>query len=76
MHIESIAQSYTTMSVMINTILDCSHHPEEDLQSILRAVVEIAVAALKRGKSSGVDHIPAELVQARGDHDRCFHKDL
>ena len=41
--------------------------PEEDLQPILREEVEIAVASLKKGKSVGVDNIPAELVQAGGE---------
>ena len=41
--------------------------PAEDLQSILREEVEIAVASLKKGKSAGVDNIPAELVQAGGE---------
>ena len=45
------------------SVLDCSQ-PQEDLQSILRAKVEIAVASLKKGKSAGVNNIPAELVQA------------
>ena len=49
-----------------NTVLDCSQPPEEDLQPILREV-EIAVASLKKGKSAGVDNIPAELVQAGGE---------
>ena len=30
-------------------------------------IVEIAVASLKKGKSAGVDNIPAELVQAGGE---------
>ena len=47
-----------------NSLLDCSQPPEEDLQPILREEVEIALASLKRGKSAGVDNIPAELVQA------------
>ena len=34
------------------------------MQPILREEVEIAVASLKKGKSAGVDNIPAELVQA------------
>ena len=40
-----------------NTVLDCSQHPEKDLQPILREEVEIAIAALKKGKSAGVDNI-------------------
>ena len=49
-----------------NAVLDCSK-PQEDLQSIFREEDEIAVASLKKGKSSGVDNIPAELVQAGGE---------
>ena len=37
---------------------------EEDLRPILPEEVEIAVASLKKGKSTEVDNIPAELVQA------------
>ena len=37
------------------------------MQPILREEVEIAVASLKKGKSAGVDNIPAELVQAGGE---------
>ena len=40
--------------------------PEEDLEPILCEEVEIAVAALKKGESAGVDNIPAELFQASG----------
>ena len=47
-----------------NAVLDCSLPPEEDLLPILREEVEIAEASLKKGKSAGVDNIPAELVQA------------
>ena len=50
-----------------NAVLDYSQPPEEDLQPILREEVEIAVASLKKGKSAGVDNIPAELVQAGGE---------
>ena len=45
-----------------NAVLDFNQPPEEDQQPILREEVEIAVAALKKGKSAGVDNIPAELV--------------
>ena len=50
-----------------NIVLDCSKPPEEDLQPVLREEVEIAVATLKKGRSAGVDNIPAELVQAGGE---------
>ena len=42
-------------------VLDCSQPPEDDLQKILREEFEITVASLKKGKSAGVDNIPAEL---------------
>ena len=38
----------------------------EDGHPILRREVEAAVQSLKKGKSAGVDNIPAELVQAAG----------
>ena len=44
-----------------------SQHLEEILQPILREEVEIAVDVLKKGKSAGVDNIPAEIVQAGGE---------
>ena len=50
-----------------NAVLDCSQPPEKDLQPILREEDEIAVASLKKGKSAGVDNIPAELIQAGGE---------
>ena len=49
------------------TGLDGSQHPDEDLQPTLREEAEIAVSALNKGKSAGVENIPAELVQARGE---------
>ena len=50
-----------------NAALDCSQPQEEALQLILCEEVEIAVASLKKGKSAGVDNIPAELFQAGGE---------
>ena len=38
----------------------------EDDHPILRREVEAAVQSLKKGKSAGVDNIPAEMVQAGG----------
>ena len=46
-----------------SVILDFNQQPE-DLQPILREEVEIAVAALKKGKSAGDDNITAEFVLA------------
>ena len=45
-------------------ILSCPQTDTEDL--ILRKEVEAAVQLLKKGKSAGVDNVPAELVQAGG----------
>ena len=60
---EYCLELYNHESCGDNAVLDCIQPPEEDLQPILREEVEIAVAALKKGKSAGVDTIPAELVQ-------------
>ena len=46
---------------------DCPQIPDEEHHPILREEVEAAVKALKMGKPAGVDNIPAELVQARGE---------
>ena len=64
---EYCSELYNYESCGDNTVLDCSQPPEEDLQPILREEVEIAVASLKKGKSAGVDNIPAGLVQAGGE---------
>ena len=48
-------------------VLDCPQIPDEEHHHILREEVEAAVKALKTGKSAGVDNIPTELVQARGE---------
>ena len=45
-------------------VLDCPQIPDEEHHPILREEVEAAIKALKMGKSTGVDNIPAELVQA------------
>ena len=64
---EYCSELYNYESCGDNAVLDCSQPPEEDLQPILREEVVIAVASLKKGKSAGVDNIPAELVQACGE---------
>ena len=63
---EYCSEQYNHESYGDNAVLDCSQPPDEDL-SILREEVESAVASLKKGKSVGVDNIPAELVQAGGE---------
>ena len=74
---EYCSELYNYESYGDNTVLGCSQHPGEDLQPILHEEVEIAIAALKMGKSAGVDNIPAELVPASGEsvHDWYFDKD-
>ena len=49
------------------SVLDCRQTDTEDDDPTLRKEVESAVQSLRKGKSAGVDNIPAELVQAGGD---------
>ena len=49
------------------SVLNCPQTDTEDNYPILRREVEAAVQSLKKGKSAGVDNIPAELVQAGGE---------
>ena len=66
---EYCSKLYISETYDDNAVLYCNQPPppEEDQQPILREEVEIAVAALKKGKSAGADNIPAELVQAGGE---------
>ena len=64
---EYCSELYNYESCGDNAVLDCSQ-PQEDLQLIPREEVEIAVASLKKGKSSGVDNISAELVTYHFSH--------
>ena len=49
------------------SVLDCPQTNTEDDHPILRKEVEAAVQLLNKGKSAGIDNIPAELVQAGGE---------
>ena len=49
-------------------VLNCPQTHTEDDHPILHKEVEAAVQSLKKGKSVGVDNIPAELVQACGEN--------
>ena len=49
------------------SVLNCPQTDTEDDHPIFRREVEAAVQSLKKGKSAGVDNIPAELVQAGGE---------
>ena len=48
------------------SVLDCPQTDTEGDHPILRKEVEAALKLLKKGKSAGVDNIPAVLVQAAG----------
>ena len=50
-----------------SSVLNCPQSDTEDDHPFLRREVEAAVQSLKKGKSAGVDNIPAELVQAGGE---------
>ena len=49
------------------SLLNCPQTNTEDDHPILRREVEAAVQSLKKGKSVGVENIPAELVKAGGE---------
>ena len=49
------------------SVLNCPQTDTEYDHPTLRREVEAAVQSLKKGKSAGVDIIPAELVQAGGE---------
>ena len=49
------------------SVLNCPQTDTEDDHPILRREVEAAIQLLKKGKSAGVNNIPAELVQAGGE---------
>ena len=49
------------------SVLNCPQTDTEDDHPILRIEVEAAVQSLKKGKSDGVNNIPAELLQAGGE---------
>ena len=48
-------------------VLNCSQTDTEDVHPILLKEVEAAAQSLQKGKSAGVDNIPAEVVQANGE---------
>ena len=49
------------------SVLNWTQADTEDDHPIFRTEVEAAVQSLKKGKSAGVDNIPAEMVQAGGE---------
>ena len=65
---EYCAELYNHKANGDSSILNCPRTHTEDDHPILRKKVEAAVQSLKKGKSAGVDNIPAELVQAGGEN--------
>ena len=51
-----------------SSVLNCTKTDTVDDHPILHREVEAVVQSLKKGKSAGVDNIPAELVQADGEN--------
>ena len=67
------------MAIGDPSVLNCPQTETEDDHPILRKEVEAAVQSLKKGKSAGVDNIPAKLVKWRGRNHRShdnLQKDL
>ena len=58
---------YTHITTGDPKVLDVPPPTNKDSYPSLREEVEAAVNSLKKGKSAGVDSIPSELVQARGE---------
>ena len=61
---EYFAELYNHKAIGDPAVLDCPQTDTKDDRPIRSKEVEAAVQSLKKGKSAGVDNIPAELVQA------------
>ena len=64
---EYSTELYNHMANRDPSVLNCPQTDTEDDHPILCREVEAAVQSLKKGKSAGVNNIPAELVQAGGE---------
>ena len=64
---EHCSELYNYKASGDTSVLNCPQINTEDDYPILRREVEAAVQSLKKGKSAGVDNVPAELVQAGGE---------
>ena len=58
------------------SVLNCPQTDTEDDRPILRRKMEAAVQSLTKGKSAGVDNIPAELVSRWRRCNHCSHNNL
>ena len=68
--VESLLEFYEDMVDKANgdpSVLNCPQTHTEDDHPIFRKEMEAEIQSLKKGKSAGVDKIPAELVQAGGE---------
>ena len=58
-----------------NAVVACSQSKEKELQQSYGRKLKITAAALKQGRSAGIDNTPTELVRAGGvDHGWCFNR--
>ena len=64
---EYCSEMYNYRATGDQEILNVPPATNSDNHPILREEVEAAVKTLKKGKSAGVDNIPAEMVQAGGE---------
>ena len=64
---EYCSEMYNYRATGDQEVLNVHPATNSDNHPILREEVEAAVKTLKKGKSAGVDNIPAEMVQAGGE---------
>ena len=64
---EYCSEVYTHTTTGDPKLLDVLPPINNDSYSILREEIEAAVKSLKKSKSTGVDNIPSELIQAGGE---------
>ena len=64
---EYCSELYTHTTTGDPEVLDVPPPNNNDSYLFLREEVEAAVKSLKKGKSTGVDNIPSEVVRAEGE---------
>ena len=65
--IEYCSELYAHTTTGDPKVLDVPPTTNNDSYHILRGEIEDAIKSLKKGKSAGMDNIPSEQVQARGE---------
>ena len=63
---EYCSELYRYKASAAPSVLTCPQTDTEDDRPIFRIEVEAAIQLFKKGKSAGVDSIPAQLVQVGG----------